>query len=153
MFPDACKEDGDAAAIVHLVKAEIHRYRSVRIDPRDMLLQDGLDYWVKTGRHAFTILRHVARQVFGMQASAARIESDFSGTGQLLTGRRSRLDTHWVEMLLFLHTNFDRIPIHTPAIPRDNIREYLPKHFRGLDSELALAEDVIGPLETKPMPA
>ncbi|CAM9580931.1 unnamed protein product [Scytosiphon promiscuus] len=149
MFSDASEaNDGDATVIVDLVKAEIKRYKSVRIDPRDMLLQDGLDYWAKDGRRAFSILRHVARQVFGMQASAARIEHDFSGAGQLLSGRRSRLDTHWVEMLLFLHASFDRIPAYIPAIPRGKIRDCLPTHFRELDSELVLAENVIDPVET-----
>ncbi|CAN0383549.1 unnamed protein product, partial [Hapterophycus canaliculatus] len=108
------------------VKAEINRYRSVKMDPRDMLLQDGLDYWARNGRHTFGVLRHVARQAFGVQASTGQIERDFSGADQLLRGRRSRLDTHWVEMLLFLHANFDHIPVHIPPIPREKIRDHLP---------------------------
>lgn len=137
-----------AAAVADLVEAEMKRFRRLKMDPRDLLVQEGLDYWAKNGRHAFSVLRHVARQVFGVQASAAHVERDLSGASQLLSGRRSRLDAHWVEMLLFLHTNFDRIPAFIPEVPRAKALDCFPKRFQGLDEALAAAENLLDPLET-----
>lgn len=129
------------------VDIELGRYRAVSISRTDLKLNEALNYWQETGNHAFPVLRHVAQQVFGNQASAARIARDFSGVEQLLRGRRSRLDTYWVEMLMFLHLNFDIIPPYIPSIPSKEIRTFLPMWFNEADEELRAAENEIDPVE------
>ena len=56
----------------------------------------------------------------------------------------SLTDVAYVEMLLFLHVNFDSIQsLHIPAFQRDVIRELLPKRFTGRDAELEAAETLL----------
>ena len=75
----------------------------------------------------------VAQQVFGNQASASQVERDFSGCGILLVPNRSRIDTYWVEMVIFLYVNFEHIPAlkDKPMIAAKDIRACLPARFTG----------------------
>ena len=90
----------------------------------------------------FPYLAPVAQQVFGSQASAAQVERDFSGTGLLLAPNRSRMDTYWVEILMFLKANYEHIPAFKsiPMIAAKDIRKCLPARFTGVDADLAAAE-------------
>lgn len=90
-----------------------------------------LQFWGKSGKHAFPYYRHVAQQVYGNQASAAQIERDFSGAGNLLTGKRSRLDTYWVEMALFLYLNQGCIPKIVPAYSPKGHQEHHSQALHG----------------------
>ncbi|CAM9854875.1 unnamed protein product, partial [Sphacelaria rigidula] len=90
----------------------------------------------RQGKIRFRRLRSVAQQTFGNQASAAQIERDFGGAGQLLSSRRSRLDDFYVEMLLLLHLNFAKIPVAVPAFTTASISSFIPKRFTGADPEL-----------------
>ena len=47
---------------------------------------------------------------FGNQATAAEVERDFSACGNLLGPNRSRIETYWVEMVMFLKANYEHIP-------------------------------------------
>ncbi|CAM9953709.1 unnamed protein product, partial [Sphacelaria rigidula] len=74
--------------------------------------------------------------VFGTQASAARIERDSGGAGQLLSRRRSRLGSFYVGILLFLHLNFAKITEVVPAFTAASIPSFIPKRFTGAEPEL-----------------
>ncbi|CAN0391877.1 unnamed protein product, partial [Pylaiella littoralis] len=90
-----------------------------------------LPWWQQTGRKMFAYLAPVAQQVFGNQAAAAQVERDFSACGNLLVGNRSRIDTYWVEMLMFLKVNYKHIPAlkDIPKIADKDIRRCLPTRF------------------------
>lgn len=129
------------------VKTELKRLRELAVSRAQFPLQKVLNYWREIGRHSFPILSPVVQQVCGHQASAAQVERDFGRADLLLSGRRSRMDAYWVEMLFFLHVNFDRIPHNIPSIARKDIRKFLPKHFSGKDRDLRAAENHIDPME------
>ncbi|CAB1102250.1 unnamed protein product [Ectocarpus sp. CCAP 1310/34] len=83
----------------------------------------------------------------------AAVERDFSGCANLLTRNRSRMDTYWVEMVMFLHANFEHIPgfKDIPMIAAKDIHTCLPPRFNRGDADLAAAEaafDVIENTET-----
>ena len=82
----------------------------------------------------------MAQQVFGNQTSAAQIERDFCSLGNLLSGRRSRTDVRYIEMMLFLHLNYDRIPRIVQGLKPGSLREHLPEYFTGVDVELEEAD-------------
>ena len=107
-----------------------------------------LTYWAKKGKHAFPFLTPVAQQTFGNQASASRVERDFSGCGNLLVPNRSRIETYWVEMVMFLKANYSSIPAYKdiPQIASEDIRNHLPARFDGQDKDLLDAEASIDPL-------
>ncbi|CAM9278903.1 unnamed protein product, partial [Hapterophycus canaliculatus] len=97
-----------------------------QLDTRDVL-----PWWCRTGRKMFPYLAPVAQQVLGNQAAAAQVERDFSAAGNLLVPNRSRIDTYWVEMVMFLYVNFEHIPAlkAIPMIASKDIRSCLPARF------------------------
>lgn len=113
-----------------------------------------LGWWASKGKNQFPALAPLAQQVFGNQASAAQIERDFSGCGNLLTSNRSRTDTYWVEMVMFLKANFDSIPAYgvIPMIAPKDIRSCLPGRFSGLDTDLVAAENAFDLLNNTEAP-
>lgn len=113
-----------------------------------------LGWWATKGKNHFPTLAPVAQQVFGNQASAAQIERDFSGCGNLLTANRSRMDTYWVEMVMFLKANFESIPAYgaIPMIAPKNIRSCLSGRFSGEDKDLLEAESTFDLLNNTEAP-
>ena len=97
--------------------------------------RDALSFWKGAANLRYPKLWRVAQQVYGNQASAAQIERDFGGAGQLLSSRRNRLDCMYAEMLLFLHLNFDQIPQDVPAIRSDALKTFFPRRFTGTNAE------------------
>ena len=92
----------DASAMVEVGNAvddEIQRFKVLKMQPGSLPPRDALAFW-----NGSATLR------FPNQVSASQIERDLGGAGQLLSSRKSRLDMMYVEMLLFLHLNFDKIP-------------------------------------------
>lgn len=118
-----------------------HRCPCPQVRPSEVL-----QYWKVTGKDDFPTLRSVAQQVFGNQAAAAKVDRDFSDAGKLLDAPRSRVDTYWVEMMMFLKANYNKIPLTIPKIPPADIRKYLPSRFSGNDPHLAAAENVVDPV-------
>lgn len=116
---------------------------------------DALSYWAKTGQHAFPSLKYVAQQVLGNQPSAAPVERDFSGFGGLVTSDRSRMDTYWAEMVMFIQANFHLIPAYNdiPMVDAKDIRKCLPARFNGKDTDLLEAEAALDPLSNNISPA
>lgn len=117
---------------------------AVQLDTREVL-----PWWRNTGRKMFPYLAPVAQQVLGNQAGAAQVERDFSSCANLLTRNRSRIDTYWVEMVMFLHVNYKRIPAFKdiPMIAAKDIRTCLPPRFNGGDADLAAAEAAFDVIE------
>ena len=110
--------------------------------------REAIKFWGKPNTSMnFRILRRVAQQVFGNQASAAQIERDFGSAGVLLSGRRSRMNGFYVEMMRFLHLNFSRIPHVVPMLQKAAAESCLPKRFTGRDPELLRAHEYMDPLE------
>ena len=81
--------------------------------------------------------------VFGNQAAAVQVKRNLSGCGNLLKPNRSRIDTYWVDMVMFLKANYEHIPEHEdiPMVAAKDIRAYLSEWFTGEDTDIAAAED------------
>ena len=91
-------------------------------------------------RAMFRQTRTRRRQV---QAGAAQVERDFSACGNLLAPNRGRIDTYWVEMLMFLKVNYKHIPAlkDIPMTADKDVRKCLPARFTGArDADLKAAE-------------
>ena len=76
----------------------------------------------------------VARSILGHPASSAQIERDPGTAGRLLRPERNRLDTAFVDMVLFLKANTDHIPPKIPEINpgfEKNPLSRLPQRFDG----------------------
>ena len=79
------------------------------------IFHQGLDLWTckVSGRkylaiHGFYVdSKFVLRNVL---LSGAQVERDFSVCGNLLVPNRSRIETYWVEMVMFLKANYEHIP-------------------------------------------
>ena len=140
---DEKHEDGDA--VKKIVDEEIARFKALKMQPRELAPKEACRYWDRSGKRAFPLLQPVAQQVLGNQASVVRIERDFSGADALLSGRTTRKDGYYVEMVLFLNVNFDKIPRDVQAITRSAIKEHWPKRFTSQDRELKEAEDFLEP--------
>ena len=108
--------------------------------------KDVLRWWGRSGKLKFPYLAPVVQQVlvlvFGNQAAAAQVKRNLSGSSNLLNPNRSRIDTYWVEMVMFLKTNYEYIPEHEdiPMVVAKDIRAYLPEWFTGKDTDLVAAE-------------
>ena len=102
-----------------------------------------LAWWASKGKHRYPTCAPVVQQVFENQASAAQVEHDFSGWGNLLPPNQNHTDTNWVEMVMFLKVKFEHIPAFgvIPIIAaKDNIRSCLPAPFTRQDEDLVAAE-------------
>lgn len=113
-----------------------------------------LPWWASHGKLLYPCLAPVAQQVLGNQAAAAQIERDFSGCGNLIVPSRSRIETYWVEMVMFLKGNFENIPAYgdIPMIASKDIRSCLPARFNGEDEELVAAEAALDELNNTEAP-
>ncbi len=113
-----------------------------------------LQWWGRFGKNMLPSIAPVAEQVFGNQAAAAQIERDFSACGNLLTKSRSRMDTFWVELVVFCKANFDLIPAlkNIPIIAAKDIRKCLPACFKGENTDLIAAEAAFDVLNNTVIP-
>ena len=114
-----------------------------------------LAWWRLRGQKIFPFLAPVAQQVLGSQAAAAQGDRDLSGYGNLLVPNRSRVDTYWVEMVMFLRENLEHIPAwkDVPAISAKGVRACLPERFHGRDPGLVAAEAAFDVLSNTSHPA
>lgn len=105
----------------------------LQLDP-----SEALTYWAEKGRHAFPLLAPVAQQTFGNPAAASQVERDFSGCGNLIVPNGNRIDTYWMEMVMFLKANYRSIPTYNaiPEIAPGDIQKSLPAWFNGDDQGL-----------------
>ena len=80
--------------------------------------------------------------MFGNYAAAAQIERDFNSCGNLLKPNRSRIDTYWVEIVMFLKANYEHIPEHEDIlmVAAKDTRACLPEWFAGKETDSVAAE-------------
>ena len=147
LLGDGADDDVDVDQIERSVNEEVERFQKELLRKKDFPLNTLAQFWRDWGRKHFTHMSYIAQQVIGHQASSAQIERDFSAAGRLLSGRRSRMDSNWAEMQLFLNANFERIPHEIPSISSKSIRKHLPKSFTARDDDLAAAEQFLDPLD------
>ena len=62
---------------------------------------------------------------------------------------RSRIDSYWVEMVMFLKANYEHIPEYgdIPIISTNDIRKCIPARFNGRDTDFLAAEAAFDVLE------
>ena len=118
----------------NLVQQEMLRYEALQVDPGDLPPHRLLQFWREHAQD-FPILSTVARSVLGYPVSAAAIERDFSVAGQLLTSRRSRLNSACVQMALFLKINATAVEqLYLPEVELlapAQVQQRWPRRFRG----------------------
>ena len=56
------------------------------------------------------------------------------------------MEAFYVEMMLFLHVNLDKIPVVIPPLSKMGVQSCLPRRFTGRDPELLQVHDFIDPL-------
>ncbi|KAI0563547.1 hypothetical protein FGB62_37g07 [Gracilaria domingensis] len=110
-----------APSLEEEVRAEIERYVTSERKARES---------------GYPNLSQVAKAVLAHPASSAQIERDFGTAGALLTSTKSRLDSAFVDITLFLHCNMDSIPASVPTIPDGDWQSQIPKRLTAAD-ELA----------------
>lgn len=66
-----------------------------------------LVWWKIIGTHLFPMISRVARSILCVSASSAKSESNFSDAGNTLTEKRSNLDPHILNDMMFLRSNHD----------------------------------------------
>ena len=136
------------------VDEEIQRFKDLNLPPGSIPPRNALVFWSGSAKTQFPKLWRVAQQVYGNQASAAQIEREFGGAGQLLTSRSSREDSMYIEMMLFLHLNFKQIPQQVPSVKSKTLNNLLPKRFTGSNEEFEKAmryvnSDMPGAVDTQ----
>lgn len=91
-----------------------------------------MHFWEK---HAalYPNLAKVARSVYGFQVSSAAIERDFSVSGNLVTSRRSQMNSAYVHMMLFLKIN----NVHLDSLDLSRVSRLLTQ--REVDSKWPFA--------------
>ena len=110
------------------VKEELSRYVDrEKVRAQDLPTRRLLGWWVALS-HRYPNVSVVAQSNLGHTASSAQIERDFGMAGKLLPGQRSRLDTTFVDMSLFLNANFEEIPATVPEMD-SSWQSHIPKRF------------------------
>jgi hAT family C-terminal dimerisation region len=71
---------------------------------------DVLQWW-KTHQPEMPLLAALAREVYATPMSSSASERVFSGAGNIVTNTRHNLEPSRVEMLAFIHQNYDRVTI------------------------------------------
>ncbi|PXF40066.1 hypothetical protein BWQ96_10224 [Gracilariopsis chorda] len=108
------------------VRAEINSYLDhERALPGDVTSRNLLNWW-RTKGSKYPSLSVVARAVLGHPVSSARIDRDFGTAGSFLSSRRTRHDSAFVDMLLFLHCNLDLIPSDVPEMSNPEWKSQIP---------------------------
>lgn len=95
-----------------------------------------LNWWKDKGTlvndGAFSRLATVFKVLLTVPGGSAALERDFSVAGNIVTARRSMLDSAYVEMLLFLNLNQDYIPSFdlVPILKPTEVSRYIPRRLR-----------------------
>lgn len=116
-------ENVDVDHISRPVNKEVKCFQKEPLKKKDFQLNTLAEFWRDRIRKHFTHLSYIKQQVIDHQASSAPIKRDTSAAGRLLVGRRSRMNTNWAEMQLFLDANFNVTPQKIPSISPISIRK------------------------------
>ena len=92
--------------------AEMHRYLREEDQTLDEVgLDDTLKFWQNEAKgHRFPILSRIALAFLGAKASSAGIERDFSPAEDIVSDKRSNLDSWVIEVLMCLKLNYNLLP-------------------------------------------
>ena len=83
--------------------AEVHAYLST---PASSVTNDILDFWRLNGK-LWPNLMLVAQAVFSIPATSTPVERLFSSAGNIITAKRSAISPTLLDMLVFIHDNYD----------------------------------------------
>lgn len=72
--------------------------------------------WWQAMSHRYPNISVVAQSIPEHTGSSTQIEMDFIMARRLLSDRRSRIDTAFVDMSLFLNLNFEELPATVPKM-------------------------------------
>ena len=87
------------------------------------------NYWASEGSQKFPNMARAARVLLSVPASLAVLERDFSTAGRLITASRSRLDSKYVQVVLFLNGSRDIIPDEIPELSETQARCGIPRRL------------------------
>ena len=91
-----------------------------------------------TGKKDFPILAVVAMAQLGTPPGSGVLGNDSSTLANLVTRRRSRLDTGIIEMILSCKLNHKLIPSEIPEISADAISDHIPIRLRNPEMKAEL---------------
>ena len=97
---------------------------------------DGKTTWQNTGKRDFPVLAVVAMAQLVTPPGSGVLENDSSAN--LVSRRRSRLDTSVVEMILFCKLNYKLIPTLTPDTSSETIKNHIPIRISDPDMQVEL---------------
>lgn len=104
-------------------------------------------YWEGQGSRQYPNMSRAARVLLSVPASSAVLEKDFSSTGRLGTGSRSRLDVAYSEMVLFLHGSKEFIPEDVPVLSAVQAEKAVPSRLLDPCDEVAkISGGIEGPI-------
>lgn len=72
------------------------------------VVDDPLEWW-KTRETTFPYLSALARTILAIPSSSGATEHQFSETGYFLNKKKANLDTLTMEMVMFIHDNFEYV--------------------------------------------
>lgn len=73
----------------------------------------------------------MARGVLGTRATSAVFDQGFGNAGAFVTHAEESLDTAaYVEMIMFLRSNYESIPSSIPKLPVDKLEGFIPHRLR-----------------------
>jgi len=99
---ESTSEDG----LENRIQQEYLTYSSV-----NDVVDDPLEWW-KTHEAAFPYLSALARTILGIPSSSGATEHQFSDTGYFVNKKKANLDPLTMEMVMFVHDNFDYINLN-----------------------------------------
>ena len=117
--PDLVSEDSSSnlpkasiGTVHEKFDAEVHRYLQEEDQTLDSVgLDDTLKFWQNEAKgHRFPILSRIALAFLGAKASSAGIERDFSPAEDIVSDKRSNLDSWVIEVLMCLKLNYNLLP-------------------------------------------
>ncbi|KAI0562888.1 Ribonuclease H-like protein [Gracilaria domingensis] len=108
---------------------------TARVRPSHLPARKLLD-WSSTKAKQFPRLAPVARSILEHPSSSAQIERNFGAAGSLLSSKRNRMDSTFVDICLLPHSNIDDVPSNIPCNKDGSWKEHISKLFTAAD-ELA----------------
>lgn len=94
-------------------------------------LETPINFWRRQAKASnFKFLPDVARIIFSVPTSSAQIERDFGKAGMMVTGQRSSLKPHNVEMSNFINCNRSFVDLtQCDKIPADEVKAKIPSYM------------------------
>ncbi|PXF45905.1 hypothetical protein BWQ96_04340 [Gracilariopsis chorda] len=98
----------------------VERLRATELNSKRLLM------WWRSRECRYPYLSQVVKAVLGSPASSAQTERDFGVAGSLLSSKRNKIDSAFVDISLFLNCNSEIIQMSIPEITAKNWQEKIP---------------------------